>query len=268
MNDINLQEQATSVKKKKSVAKGMILAAGLGSRLKPWTDTHPKALAVVKGKSLLQRNIEYLQQYGIKEVIVNVHHFADQVIEAIEKNKGWGSQVTISDEREVLLETGGGLLKAKPLFSDCNPIVLLNVDVLTDLNLDAMIGYHQEKKPLATLATTNRETSRYFLFDEGNNLCGWRNVKTGEERPKPESVKREEESSAIPVSKMQKAFSGIHIVEARIFSLIKQHGRFSIVDAYLDLMQEHTIKSFDHSETRFIDVGKPESIEKAEVMFG
>src|SRR3954470_18168082 len=153
MNDKNLVLETVAVKPRKSVAKGMILAAGVGSRLKPWTDNHPKALAVINGKTLLQRNIEYLQQYGIKEVVVNVHHFANQIIEEIEKNRGWGSHVSISDETDEVLETGGGLLKAAPLFSDCNPIVLLNADVLTDMNLEGMIGYHQEKKPLVTLAT-------------------------------------------------------------------------------------------------------------------
>lgn len=258
MNVDTIKLPSTVGKQRKSVAKGMILAAGLGTRLKPWTDHHPKALALVNGKSLLQRNIEYLQQYGIKEVIVNVHHYANQVIEAIGKNNGWGSQVTISDERNELLETGGGLLKANPLLTDCNPIVLLNVDILTDMNLEAMIGYHQEKKPLVTLATTSRETSRYLLFDEGNNLCGWRNVKTGQEKPP---------GLLTGGQKVEKAFSGIHIVESRIFQLIKLQGRFSMIDLYLDLMKQHTIKSFDHTGSRFIDVGKPESIAKAEVMF-
>jgi NDP-sugar pyrophosphorylase family protein len=238
--------------------KAMILAAGLGSRLKPWTDHHPKALATVNGKSLLQRNIEYLQQYGIQEVVVNVHHFADQIIDAIEANNGWGSKIIISDETDEVLETGGGFLKAAPFLQGNNPIVLMNVDILTELNLEAMIGYHQDKKPLVTLATTNRETSRYFLFDEGNNLCGWRNVKTGEEKPR---------NGINGFQKTQAAFSGIHIIEPRIFSLLKLQGKFSMVDVYLDLMKDHTIKSFDHSENRFIDVGKPESIEKAEVMF-
>jgi NDP-sugar pyrophosphorylase family protein len=235
----------------------MILAAGLGTRLKPWTDTHPKALAIVNGKTLLERNILYLQKFGIKEVVINVHHFAGQIVDIVEKNNGWGTRVTFSDERGEVLETGGGLLKAAPLFSNCNTIVLLNVDILTDMNLQSMIGYHQEKKPLVTLATTNRKTSRYFLFDEGNNLCGWRNVSTGVEKS----------AGNLSGKEMQKAFSGIHLIEARIFPLIKQQGKFSMVDVYLDLMQQHTIKSFDHSETRFIDVGNPDSLARAQAMF-
>ena len=245
------------MKGQKSVTKAMILAAGVGSRLKPWTDLHPKALAIVNGKSLLQRNIEYLQQYGIGKVIVNVHHFSDQVIKAIEENRGWGSEISVSDESGQLLETGGGLLKAASYLHDTEPVILMNVDVLTDLNMDAMIGYHQEKKPLATLATSTRETQRYFLFNSGNNLCGWRNIKTGEERF----------SEPLNGSESQKAFSGIHIIEPAIFDLIKQTGKFSMVDVYLDLMREHTIKSFDHSGSRFIDVGKPESIAKADLIF-
>src|SRR4051812_37305169 len=165
--------------------KAMLLAAGIGSRLKPWTDNHPKALAMVNGKTLLQRNIEYLQHYRIFDVVVNVHHFPDQISQTIEKNKGWGSNVIISDERDMVLGTGGGLLKAAPLLAGSNPIILMNVDVLTDSDLESMLNYHQEKKPLATLATSNRETKRYLLFDEGNNLCGWRNIETGEEKRNP-----------------------------------------------------------------------------------
>src|ERR1044072_8104577 len=117
---------------------GMVFAAGLGTRFKPWTDKHPKALAIVNGKSLLQRNIEYLQQAGIHHVVVNVHHFADQVREAIAKNKGWGSNISISDETGLLLETGGGLKKAAPLFTE-DTIVVINVDILTDLDIGKMI---------------------------------------------------------------------------------------------------------------------------------
>jgi len=128
--------------------KAMIFAAGLGTRYKPWTDKHPKALASVNGKSLLQRNIEWLQQYGITEVIVNVHHFPEQVIEAIHANKGWGSKVTISDERGQLLETGGGLKKARPFFETNQPFLTINVDILTNLNLNKLIHFHTQNRPL------------------------------------------------------------------------------------------------------------------------
>jgi NDP-sugar pyrophosphorylase family protein len=235
----------------------MILAAGLGTRLKPWTDHHPKALALVNNKSLLQRNVEYLQQFGIYNVVVNVYHFADQIKEAIELNKGWGSSITISDEKDEILETGGGLQKAKEHLKTVDFFVLMNVDILTDLNLQEMITFHQTHKPLATLATTNRETSRYFLFNENDDLCGWRNVKTGQQKGEIKSS----------INVRQKAFSGIHIIDQKIFSLIKHHGKFSMVDVYLSLMDKHVIKSFDHSGNKFIDVGKPESIALAEKMF-
>src|ERR1044071_2717408 len=137
---------------------GMIFAAGLGTRFKPWTDKHPKALAVVNGKSLLQRNIEYLQQYGITNVVVNVHHFAEQIIDAIKNNNGWGSAITISDESDMVLETGGGIKKAAPLFTTDN-IVVINVDILTDLDLGKLMAFHQQNNPLSTIAITNRTTS-------------------------------------------------------------------------------------------------------------
>lgn len=233
----------------------MILAAGLGTRFKPWTDHHPKALAVIKGKSLLQRNIEFLQQYGITNVVVNVHHFAGQIIEAIQNNKGWGSTITISDESDVVLETGGGLLKAAPLFT-ASTIVLINVDILTDLDLGRMIDFHIQHQPLSTLAITNRTTSRYFLFNDQDMLCGWRNTKTGEEKIARQAA-----------SYYQKAFSGIHVIDKKLLSVIRQKGKFSMVDVYLDLAAHHTIKGFDHSGTRFIDVGKPESVSQAEALF-
>lgn len=239
------------------IGTAFVFAAGLGTRLKPWTEHHPKALFPINGKSLLQHNIEYLQLYGIRKVVVNVHHFALQIIDAINSNNGWGSKVLISDETNEVLETGGGLMKAQTLLKNDAPLVLMNVDILTNLNLDDMMAAHFRNKPLATLATTNRATSRYFLFDQDKKLCGWRNTKTGEEKT----------DKPLKGDEIQKAFSGIHIIDPQLFSLIERQGKFSIVDAYLDLINDHTILSFDHSNSKFIDVGKPESIAVAEAMF-
>ncbi len=241
--------------------KAMIFAAGLGTRFKPWTDHHPKALAMVNGKSLLRRNIEYLQQYGIDDIIVNVHHFADQVKNSITNNKGWGSNISISDETDEVLETGGGLKKAAWFFNT-DPFVVINADILTDLNLNNMIAAHQQSKSLATLAITNRVSSRYFLFDEQDELCGWRNTKTGEEKGPVLNFSAAQKKTVI-----QKAFSGIHVINTAIFSLIKQTGKFSMVDVYLDLAKDHIIKAFDHTGSQLVDVGKPESIQKAAAIF-
>jgi len=237
--------------------KAMIFAAGLGTRLKPFTDEHPKALVVINGKTLLQRNIEYLAKFGINDVIINVHHFADQIQKTLAKNKGFGSNITLSDESDAVLETGGGLKKAGWFFKNSDePFVVINADVLTDMNLKAMIREHKHLNPMATLAVTTRHTSRYFLFDEMPNLCGWRNEKTGEQKMSREANKF-----------YSKAFSGIHVISPKIFSLIKMEGKFSMVDVYLELAKTYAITAFDHSNSKFIDVGRPESIAKAEELF-
>jgi NDP-sugar pyrophosphorylase family protein len=237
--------------------KAMILAAGLGTRLKPFTDQHPKALVKVNDKTILQRNVEYLASFGIKDVIVNVHHFADQIIHYIKQNNGFGSNISISDERDEVLETGGGIKKASWFFEkNPEPFIAINVDILTDMSLNKMIFQHQQNDPLATLAVTSRTTSRYFLFDESNHLCGWKNEKTGEQK-----ISRKAEKY------IQKAFSGIHIISPEIFPLIKMQGKFSMIDVYLELAKANIIEAFDHSTSKLIDVGKPESILKAEEMF-
>ena len=156
----------------------MILAAGLGTRLKPFTDFHPKALAMVNGKSLLQRNIEYLQAFGICEVVVNVHHFADQIIEVVEVNKGWGSKVFISDETSEVLETGGGVLFAKSFFEKEENWLVMNADILTNLDIDKLIAADKVlsegvENYIATLAVTSRVSSRNLLFTTEGNLIGW-----------------------------------------------------------------------------------------------
>jgi N-acetyl-alpha-D-muramate 1-phosphate uridylyltransferase len=237
-------------------AKAMIFAAGLGTRFKPWTNHHPKALAIVNGKSLLQRNIEYLQQYAITDVVVNVHHFADQIIDAVKANNGWGSNIMISDERDEVLETGGGLLKAAPLLQGSEPFITLNADILTNLNIHALVNWHRQHHALISFGVTNRKTSRNFLFDEDNRLCGWRNNITGAER--------------ISIAKqglVEKAYSCVVVFEPRIFSLIRRAGKFSLVDTYLDLAAEHVILGYDHSEDKLVDVGKPESVAIAEAQF-
>ena len=233
----------------------MIFSAGLGTRFKPWTDSHPKALAIVNGKTLLERNIEYLQQYGIREVIVNVHHFSEQIIKAIEKNKGWGSDVAISDEREEVLETGGGLLKAKDLLGN-ETFLTINVDILTEINLKYFLAHHQQQNSLITLAVSDRKTSRYLLFNKYNRLCGWRNTKTGEEKIVIQAK-----------DIFEKAYSGLAFFEPSVFDLIPFKGKFSLIDVYLALAPENKIAGFDHSGEKLIDVGKPESLAMAEQMF-
>jgi N-acetyl-alpha-D-muramate 1-phosphate uridylyltransferase len=235
--------------------RAILFCAGLGTRFKPWTDKHPKALAIINGKSLLERNVKYLQQYGITDVVVNVHHFADQIEEAIVNANGWGSELHISDERNEVLETGGGLLKAAPLLGN-EDFVALNVDILTDLDLAAMINAHKTGAALATLAVSKRNTSRYFLFDENNLLSGWRNTATGEEK-----ISRDQKIF------VEKAFSGLHIISPHIFSMISQRGKFSIVDVYLELSVSNPIIGFDHTGCKLIDVGKPEAVQIAEAMF-
>jgi NDP-sugar pyrophosphorylase family protein len=236
--------------------KAMIFAAGLGTRFKPWTDHHPKALALVNGKSLLQRNVEYLQQYGINDVVVNVHHFPEQIIDAVNQHSGWGSNIMISDERCEVLETGGGLLKAKNLMASGEPFVTLNADILTDLNIHDLIQFHTNKKSLISFGITERKTSRNFLFDEDNRLCGWANSSTGEERI----------SIAKPNLKPM-AYSCVVVFEPTVFDLIPQKGKFSLVDTYLSLAAAYPIYGYDHTGDKLVDVGKPESVSLAEKIF-
>ena len=234
----------------------MIFSAGLGTRFKPWTDRHPKALAIVNGKSLLQRNIEYLQQYGIKDVVINVHHFADQIVEAVKENNGWGSNILISHETNEVLETGGGLLKAKDLLQTGQPFITLNADFLTNLNLNDLIAFHQQKKGLISFGITNRKSSRNFLFDQDNRLCGWMNNSAGEKK------------IAIDKPNLKPmAYSCVVVFEPAIFDLIPQKGKFSLVDTYLSLAAAHPIYGYDHTGDKLVDVGKPESVAIAESLF-
>jgi N-acetyl-alpha-D-muramate 1-phosphate uridylyltransferase len=234
--------------------KAMILAAGLGTRLKPFTENNPKALLPINGKSLLQRNVEYLTQYGFDNIIVNVHHFAPKIIDAIQTSKGWGATVSISDETNEVLETGGGLKMASHFFTDSSePFLLMNADILTTLNLADLLAAHNNNiDALCTIAVTKRESSRNLLFDNGK-LCGWRNNNTGEQK-----------GSAGEAF----AFSGIHIISPKIFPLITETGKFSMIDLYVRLATSgQNIYAFEHSRDAILDVGKPEAIAIAESLF-
>ncbi len=238
--------------------KAFLLAAGLGTRLKPFTDRHPKALAPVHGRSLLEWNIRNLQRFGIYDVVVNVHHFAGQITGLLEKEKGFGSRVEISDESDAVLETGGGLKKAIPFFKGAGTILIMNVDILSNFDLDRMRQEHRHTGADVTLAVQQRETSRYFLFNEDMQLEGWQNTKT-EERKIPGG------GSAARLRPY--AFSGIHLMEESFLSHIRQEGKFSLVDVYLDLCGSRKICGWDHSGDALLDVGKPESLERAAALF-
>ncbi|MFV0158993.1 nucleotidyltransferase family protein [Empedobacter falsenii] len=235
--------------------KAMIFAAGLGTRLKPFTENHPKALAIVNRKPLLQRNIEYLKSFGIDEVVINVHHFADQIIEFLEENNYFGIEITISDETDQVLETGGGLVKAKTNFDE--DFLVMNVDILTDLHLTNFIKAHQENKALVTLAVSDRNSSRKLYFNDKKELKGWQNLKTQEEIKAVDSL---DDLNDL-------AFSGIHVINPALFDKITETGKFSIMKVYMDLMKTESIIGFDHSGGILIDVGRPESVLEAEQYF-
>nr|MCU0388827.1 sugar phosphate nucleotidyltransferase [Chitinophagaceae bacterium] len=186
------------------------------------------------------------------EVIVNVHHFAEQIMDAIQSNHGWDSKVTISNEQNEVLETGGGILKAGWFLKESDPFVVMNADILTDLNLGEMIAFHQSHKPMGTLAVTSRSSSRALLFDDQNKLCGWKNDKTGETKGKPGHPK---------------AFSGIQVLGPEIFNHVTFSGKFSMIDVYLDLCIHHTFQGFDHSNSLFMDIGTMEKLAAAEKFF-
>lgn len=238
--------------------KALLLAAGLGSRLKPFTDHHPKALARVNGISLLEYNIRNLQRFGIYDVVVNVHHFAEQIVTLLEKEQGFGSNIEISDESDAVLETGGGLKKAAAFLENEADFLVMNVDILSNFDLNKMKAQHAGAKPLATLAVQKRASSRYFLFDQTMKLKGWENVQTGEQKIPGGAAYDDLESLA---------FSGIQLLNTSIFNKIKFDGKFSLVDVYLDLCRSEALMAWNHTGDLLLDVGKPESLKKAEALF-
>jgi NDP-sugar pyrophosphorylase family protein len=235
--------------------KAMIFAAGLGKRLGKITETVPKALVEINGKTVLQMAVEKCSSHGFKDIIINVHHFADMVeMEVLRLNK-LGFRITVSDEREILLENGGGLYKARDFF-DKNPFLLYNVDIVSDLDLTSLYQIHLKKKGLATLAVRHRPGKRFLLIDNDGQMRGWRNISTGEQIL---AGVTEEGLSEI-------AFSSMHIVEPEIFNYMYE-GIYSMVTLYLDLAAEHNIYTLKHDEGYWIDIGTPESLDYVRKMF-
>lgn len=232
---------------------GMIFAAGLGTRLKPLTDTMPKALVPLAGKPLLQWQVEKLRDAGITDIIVNVHHFPDMIIDTIRRNNGWGCNILISDERDQLLDTGGGLKKAinhSPFALRHSPLLACNVDILSNIDIKELVRAY-EQAGVSQLVVSERSTQRYLCFDAQNTLCGWTNIKTGE-------LKGHDGRHL--------AFSGMQILSPETLSHLQDmpQEKFSLIDFYLQVMNEVPLKAFVPSDYRMMDVGKIDQIDEAE----
>lgn len=237
------------------ILKAMIFAAGLGTRLRPLTNDKPKALVEVDGKPLLEIVIRRLKYFGVKEIIINVHHFADLVIDFLKQHNYFDIKIAVSDERDLLLNTGGGLKKAARFFDDGAPFLVCNTDILSNINLSAFYDQHCQSKALATLAVRNRVTSRYLLFNEENQLVGWKNEKTGE-------IKASRNFEENEIRKL--AFSGLHVIDPAIFKKMPNESVFSIIEVYLEAAKENSIIAYPHDESIWLDVGKIPSLKKAE----
>ena len=237
-------------------SQAMIFAAGLGTRLKPITDRMPKALVPVGGQPLLWHVIQKLRAAGFERIVINVHHFADQIIDYIEANQNFGLDIRISDERVALLDTGGGIKHALPLFDPSMPILIHNVDILSNVDLAALYQATLESQADALLLVSQRQTKRYLLFADDDRLCGWTNIETGEVKGSP---------STIHYPLKQLAFSGIHVLSPSTFSLFEQMPeRFSIIDFYLQYASQCFFKGKAQENLRLLDVGKLDSLEQAE----
>jgi NDP-sugar pyrophosphorylase family protein len=222
----------------------------LGKRLGSITESVPKALVDINGKTALHRAVEKCSAFGFSDIIINVHHFADMVENEVERLNKIGFKISVSDEREMLLENGGGLYKARNFF-DKNPFLLYNVDIISDFDLDSLYHLHIERKGLATLAVRHRPGKRFLLVDSEGQLRGWRNISTGEQILAGAKADGLDEI----------AFSSMHIVEPEIFDYMHK-GIYSMIDLYLELASEHNIYTLKHDEGYWIDVGTPDSLEQ------
>ena len=270
--------------------RAMIFAAGLGTRLKPLTDTLPKALVPLAGKTLLQWQIERLKAAGITDIVVNVHHFPDMIINYLRDNDNFGCRIAVSDERDMLLETGGGLRKAKSLLlgigsresgNNDEPILICNVDILSNIDLPTLLQAYNPDE-MGVVVVSPRETQRYLLFDETNRLCGWTNIATGEIRPASlvSSLNilpptGEADLQAKPTYQLQRsdlsplAFSGMQVLNPRIFDVMdkvvaEKGDKFSLIDLYLSIAEKEILRAFIPENYRMMDVGKIAQLSEAE----
>ena len=236
--------------------KALILAAGLGTRLKPLTENLPKALVEVNGKPLIHYAIERVKSCGISEIIINTHHHAEQVIKYIKNYQDSEVELNISDESDLLLETGGAIKKAEWFLNIGESFLVYNVDILSKFDLNELLSTHKKDNCIATLAVCERKSSRYLLFDENNNLCSWKNIKTGEEK-----ISRNSDNV------QQYAFSGIYVLSPAVFNFMPDEKMFSIIDVFLKAAKTEDIKAYYHSPFEILDVGKPESLKEAEMFY-
>ena len=250
----------------------MIFSAGLGTRLKPLTDTTPKALIPLAGKTLLQWQIEKLKAAGITDIVVNVHHFAEQVIDYLREHDNFGCNIQVSDERDMLLETGGGLRKAQSLLTSSpnsliasspnSPILACNADILSNIDIPTLLKAYNPDE-MGVVVVSPRETQRYLLFDEDNRLCGWTNVATGEVRGPIAN------SQSLITNKRHLAFSGMQVLNPRIFGcmdkVVKAKGeKFSLIDLYVSIAEKEILRAFIPENYRMMDVGKIDQLSDAE----
>lgn len=234
----------------------MIFAAGLGTRLKPLTDKMPKALVPVAGKPMLEHVIKKLNAAGFDEIVINVHHFAQQIIDFLKVNNNFGIQIHISDETEALLDTGGGIKKASPYFNE--PFLVHNADILSNVDLKALYDFHIASGNDATLLVSPRKTVRYLLFDNTNRLCGWINKDTLQTKPDGFVYQ--------PEIQKEYAFGGIHVISPTLFKYMENDwtGKFSIMDFYLQTCKEAHLGSYAKENLHLIDIGKLDTLAKAE----
>lgn len=237
--------------------KAMIFAAGIGSRLRPLTDNTPKALIPLGGKPMLEHVIVKLKQSGFDEIVINIHHEGQQIIDFLAANDNFGLQIHISDERDYLLDTGGGIKKAAPFLEGNEPFLVHNVDILSNVDLKKLYDTHVNEGPLATLLVSERKTSRYLLFNKENLLCGWRNHETGEVKSYYPDFD--------PELYLEYAFSGVHVISPDIFEWMDEWtGKFPIINFYLAICAKTKIHAYPAENLRLLDIGKPESLEMAD----